>query len=616
MLNNLPTVRIYTAAPAQTVFNYPFRPFDLDYIVVIVDGVTFSRTAPGAGSGTWSSVSDPLVEGGSLTLGAACAGGEVVEVRRQLVRERVSNFPAVGPVPNSTLDRQFDYQLAILQEIADLGNELVSRALIVPLGEVGALLPAAALRSGKYLSFLSDGSPFMSLGTGADAGLRGDLASILGGDFIGLKAPYAQAVARTGAGKIFESVSAFDFGATGLGVVDDTTALQRAIDSNAPVLIIPPGTYLHANLNFNNAKQVIIAWGVTFIRIDPAATVTVSAREVKILGAYFSGGGLAGNNVTVTAPRAMFLFCDSNSTFGRALLADNDGGNMIVFCGVWSTLDATSNGYDIELRSTVVGGSLYTRLYGISTEQITGGILIDGQGTLKITDCQFGKYTCLRGGGSVMGNRIIGDMSVQGHSNLFSNNFFAGNIVFGDGVSANIGGHVFADTNSQASGKTFTINSNVIESSFHLEQLANVTLLILGPDNAIWHGRRAYVPTLQASGGSPVIGNGLLAGGYSRNGRDLTVDFEFVGGSSTNYGTGEFYITMPYKSGRYAVGAATVTEDGVRSYAAVISCANGAQRIAMMMADTGGDQNAGATYPFTWGDQDRFRGQITLSYTA
>lgn len=406
------------------------------------------------------------------------------------------------------------------------------------------------------------------------------------------------------------------FGDAGTGVANSTAAIQAAIDSGVKDVVFPPGVYVHGNLTCDNDYQRFTGPGAQLVRNANSTTVTVSARGIEFKGIRFSGGSFTGNNITVTGPEAVFDNCDSLDTPGRALYADSDGGNMLVMGGVWNTTDASGTGYDIELHDDTPGASLYSRLIGISTGQATGGVLIDGQGTVRLVGCQIGKLTVASGGGIFEGNRFNGAVSVQRAGNQFSNNAFAGNVTFGDGAGGNIGQIAFDSTNMMQSGTTLTINSDIVESAFHLGQLANVSLVINGPNNDIWHGRIAYTPTLGASGGSPALGNGTLTGGYSRNGRDLTVDVSFVGGSTTNYGTGEFYVTLPFNTGRYAFGSGIVAEDGVRNYVAAALAANANNRVYLQLADTGGDQNAGAAYPFTWGDQDRFRFQITSSYSA
>lgn len=443
------------------------------------------------------------------------------------------------------------------------------------------------------------------------------LSSTVGAAQVGFIQSGTGAAARTAQEKMRDSVSVKDFGAVGDGITNDTTAIQDAIDSGAKEVFFPQADYLHGNLACDNDYQRFVGHGAKLIRNANGTTITVDARGVHFHGLRFSGGSFTGNNLTVNGPEACFINCDSIETQGRALLAEDDGGNLLINGGVWNTTDTA--GYEIELKDTTPGTSLYSKIIGISTNQTGGGILLNGQGTVRLIGNQFGKLTIQNGsGGMYEGNRFNGAVSVQASTNQFSNNAYASTVTFGDGVSSNIGQIAFDSTNIMQASGTITINSNVVESTFHLGaiQSAGATLVINGPNNDIWHGRIAYTPTLGASGGSPAIGNGTISGGYSRNGREITIDIDFAGGSTTNYGTGQFYFTLPYDTGRYAIGSAVLQEAGVRSYAAAVQVAGGSNQAMLMVADSGGDQNAGATYPFTWGDGDTVRLQITTNYSA
>lgn len=411
--------------------------------------------------------------------------------------------------------------------------------------------------------------------------------------------------------------SVAEFGAKGDGTTDDTAAIQAAIDSNILEIYFPPGTYNHTTLNFNNAYQAFLGFGATLRRTSAGSLLTVSARGVKFWGMTFSGNALAGDNITVTAPEVAFDLCNSTNTQGRALRSYNAGGGVTIVGGVWNTLDLTATGYEFEFKDDVVATTLYGSLTGVATQSTFGGILLDGPSTMFISNSQFGKLTVALGQASFSNNRIIGNVSIQGDSCTFDNNKFAGNITIGDGVGPDFGNIMFGPTNTQAALKTFTISSDVKESAFHLTQLTNVVLVINGLNNDIWHNRIVYTPALVASGGSPALGNGILAGGYSRAGRNLTVDIELVGGSTTNYGSGVFYVTGPTNSGTQAFGSGLVVEAGARVYNVVSQITGADNKIAFYMADTTGAQPAGAIYPFTWAPNANIaKTQITYPYSV
>lgn len=124
-------------------------------------------------------------------------------------------------------------------------EDTITRALLVPEGETGVILPEIATRAGKYLVFDATGNPAISDGSGADAAMRTDLAASGGSSLVGFVQPSSGAVTRTAQSKLGEVVSVKDFGAVGDGTTDDTSAIQAAVNAAAGgVLYFPPGRYL------------------------------------------------------------------------------------------------------------------------------------------------------------------------------------------------------------------------------------------------------------------------------------------------------------------------------------------------------------------------------------
>jgi hypothetical protein len=207
-----------------------------------------------------------------------------------------------------------------------------------------------------------------------------------------------------------------DRGAIGDGVANDTAAIQSAIDTNARDIYLPEGNYICGNLSFNNDYQRFYGPGAIITRSANGVTSTVSARAVYFYGLRFEGGGFTGDNITVTGPEAMLVGCISKGTSGRAIKFSNDGGNAMLIGGIYATSDGTGSGYDIEFFDTTPGTSLYSKIIGVSTNQATGGILINGQAAVRVTDCQIGKLTVSSGSGFFVNNRIIGVTSIQSSS--------------------------------------------------------------------------------------------------------------------------------------------------------------------------------------------------------
>lgn len=106
-----------------------------------------------------------------------------------------------------------------------------ARAILVPEGETGPILPAIATRAGKFFVFDAIGQPTTSEGTGADAGLRTALADSSGAALVGFLQSGTGAVARTAQDKMRDTVSVKDFGAVGDGTTNDYAAVAAAVTS-------------------------------------------------------------------------------------------------------------------------------------------------------------------------------------------------------------------------------------------------------------------------------------------------------------------------------------------------------------------------------------------------
>lgn len=552
----------------------------------------------------------------TVALAAHDAAGGTVTMAYALPNDGRTLFVALDPefTQQTKFEDEGAFNQSILNPTFDAGalrsiwlRNKILRAPVLPLD------PSSVL--GLFPVVLPDGRFGWSGGTGADAGLRGDLGnSVLGAALIAWRNGGVGSVIRSVFSRLFDlPVSVKDYGAVGDGVADDTAAIQAAIDTGAKELHFPRGIYRHGNLNFNVTYQRVTGPGAQLIRASAAATVTASARGVEFSGIRFSGGGLAGNNITVTGPEVRFHSCNSTDTLGRCLKSLDSGGGMKVLFGIWNTLDHTAAGYEFELADTVPGTSLYTVIMGVETQQSFGGVLINGNGTVRLADCQIGKLRVTSGGGIYHGNRFNGAVTVLSSTNLFGDNAFATNATFGDGVSANIGSILFASDNAMGAGETLTIHSNVVESSFFLNQLANVTLTITGNNNDIWHGKLNYNPALIGTGGV-ALGNGSLTGQYSRHGRTFHAYIQFVKGSTTNLGTG-FGFTTPFKSSVRAQGIGIcVVAGGI--YGACADLAANTQNITIFAGALPIGGGLTANSPAVWANDDQALISITGEYVA
>jgi hypothetical protein len=122
----------------------------------------------------------------------------------------------------------------------------------------------------------------------------------------------------------------------------------------------------------------------------------------------------------------------------------------------------------------------------------------------------------------------------------------------------------------------------------------------------------SYVPTWTASSVDPVLNNGTIEGYYKLIGKTCFVRGNIVMGSTTTFGTGEWYISMPFT----AVNAdailmtANLLDNGSAWYNATLNGArsgfNTRAPLQYVNIVNGTATDVNATQPFTWATSDRF----------
>jgi hypothetical protein len=122
----------------------------------------------------------------------------------------------------------------------------------------------------------------------------------------------------------------------------------------------------------------------------------------------------------------------------------------------------------------------------------------------------------------------------------------------------------------------------------------------------------SYTPVWTASGTNPVIGNGTIEGYYKLIGKTCFVRGNIAMGSTTTFGTGEWYVSMPVTAVHADAILMTVTllDNGSAWYNATMAGGRaGFNNKAPMqyvnyLNGTASDVNP--TQPFTWTNGDRF----------
>lgn len=146
--------------------------------------------------------------------------------------------------------------------------------------------------------------------------LKNDLANTsnpaLGDALIGVKQPVASGVGRTQHSKNSDMISVKDFGATGNGITDDTTAFAAANSANVGPVYVPPGTY-----------NITSAVAGTFYSFGGATTVGTGTVTINNL-IQGVGGVFASSTDTVALPLNQKITYNSD-IFSGAVVQAADG---------------------------------------------------------------------------------------------------------------------------------------------------------------------------------------------------------------------------------------------------------------------------------------------------
>jgi len=121
-----------------------------------------------------------------------------------------------------------------------------------------------------------------------------------------------------------------------------------------------------------------------------------------------------------------------------------------------------------------------------------------------------------------------------------------------------------------------------------------------------------YTPVWTAASVNPVIGNGTITGSYTIIGKTCFVRGNVAMGSTTTFGSGEWYISMPVP----AINAdailltATLLDNGSAWYNATMvggrAGFNTKAPLQYVNFTNGTASDVNGTQPFTWANTDRF----------
>ena len=154
-------------------------------------------------------------------------------------------------------------------------------------------------------------------------------------------------------------------------------------------------------------------------------------------------------------------------------------------------------------------------------------------------------------------------------------------------------------------------NTAEISGSFNVSGSTNLTGSVTINQSRIDNGWTAYTPEWTAASSNPAINNGTIEGYYKVIGKMCFVRGNIAIGSTTTFGTGEWYVSMPFTASHAdaILMSANLLDNGSGWYNATVAGARAGfnHKAAIQYQSAGGTANdINPTQPFTWANSDRF----------
>jgi hypothetical protein len=312
----------YTTNGATTVFPFTFTAPSAREVAVSLFDANCAETTVGSGSYTVRLGTDG---GGSVTFDTAPASGYSLYVLLD---------------PDFTQDIQFEDGSGWLASPVNLANDRAAardqylKARVDKLTPDGLLTGAGA---GQFLSFDGEGNPVFSSGTGADAGLRTDLAATdsgKGAALVGYAQPFANAAERDVFSKLGDVVNLLDGDGTAVhdtGTVNgaDTTAAINQMITNLSassrrqsVIIMPPGVVFAQGIILK-ARVRLVAWDWQMVAMRKNYTCQILLPAGAVAGFQIKGNTDAANPAHYCGILGIETNGNSLQGFGGIDLANN-----------------------------------------------------------------------------------------------------------------------------------------------------------------------------------------------------------------------------------------------------------------------------------------------------
>lgn len=363
----------YTASPAQVQFDFNFQIFNgiADFLVTVngVETGAFSVTLVGE-------------EGGYITLDTPCVGGETVVVRRQLVLERVTQFPNTGAVAMPIVNHELNRIVGMIQQLsADVGALIIGSTYN---DEAARDAIAAALVDGAGIDIVADDAGnTITVNNTIDAEFIRDTIAACLVQGAGINVTVNDAAntititnVGTGSGVTAEDVrdiiGAALVNGTGINIVVNDAGDTITINNTS-------GAYTAENARDDIGAALVQGTGIVITINDVGDTITVAVNTTKTLAFFIPAAafrprttnGAAVGSIETATNDVNFDCLDYDQTTEEAAHVIfrmpkqvNEGGNFTAAFGWTSSIASGNARWGIRILRLADNSTLDTALSG------------------------------------------------------------------------------------------------------------------------------------------------------------------------------------------------------------------------------------------------------------
>ena len=381
------------------------------------------------------------------------------------------------------------------------------------------------------------------------------------------------------------------------------------VSDNARTMLLYSNTQdFESYLLFSNAVAVNSATiaGNNNIRYNSSTnTLTVgTVSATKYLGGVVSSSTQITNfGFATTSSLAVVTPFLSSSEFNTFATSSNSFTASVIATGsLINTFTSSINAFTASERATGSILNTFTSSVNTFTASViaTGSLINTFTSSVNTATASLNRFTA--SAATTASNVFVGNQTITGSLTVVSLTTISSSVsANSSSLYLNSGSNLYV----QNAGLVEITGSLIVSASTNLSGSVTIN------NSRIDNGWTAYTPQWTAASSNPVINNGTIEGYYKVIGKTCFVRGNIAMGSTTTFGTGEWYVSMPFTASHAdaILMSVTLLDNGSAWYNATMVGARAGfnHKAPIQYQNTGGTaSDVNPTGPFTWTTSDRF----------